>query len=83
MRSLLIGERTLRQQTLAYYLLAEECEDVGEYYGVGVCGSGGEKMEIPRITVSQHKIMLLGSTLVKHLVTPTTLRDVIDDWILG
>lgn len=82
MRTLLMGKRVIQKQDINYYLLAEEYGDLGECYGVKIACSNGEDDSIRGITLSQSKILLLLSVLMEQSVTPTTLHDVVEDWIL-
>ena len=52
-----------------------------ESYGVRVREQGGESGEVPNITVSISRIDELMELLVQNVVTPCTLRDVVDDWL--
>jgi len=81
MRTLLMGKKEIRETQVEYYPLAEDCGEIGECYGVEVVCSDGEAVHIPRITLSQSRILMLLSTLMEYLVTPTTLRDVVEDWV--
>jgi hypothetical protein len=66
-----------------YYLLAEETTDFFESYGVEICCESGESACVRGITCSQNKILHLIALLMKHTVTPVSLRDVVDDWVLS
>lgn len=52
-----------------------------ESYGVRVKEQGGESSEVPNITVSISRIDELMELLVRNVVAPCTLRDVIEDWL--
>ena len=52
-----------------------------ESYGVKVCERGGECGEVRDITVSLTRLDELMELLIRNVVTPCTLRDVIDDWL--
>ncbi len=52
-----------------------------EGYGVKIREQGGESGEVLNITVSLSRIDELMELLVRNVVTPCTLRDVIDDWL--
>lgn len=82
MRTLLMGRKVIQELNVDYYLLAEEYGDLGECYGVKVSCACGEDESIRGITLSQSKILLLISVLIEQSVTPTTLHDVVEDWIL-
>lgn len=82
MREFLVGETSLLGAPVEYYLLAEEYGTQGESYGVRI-QKGKEGAIVRGITWSQRKIMALLAVLIKCAVTPTTLRDVVDDWLLA
>jgi hypothetical protein len=67
---------------MEYYLVVRERETLGEEYGVKVCCPGIEEAYVCDITLSQDKILALIAALIRSTVTPVSLRDVIDDWIL-
>lgn len=52
-----------------------------ESYGVRIRGQDGEVSDVPNITVSISRIDELMELLVRNVVTPCTLRDVVDDWL--
>lgn len=59
--------------------------DVGAYscesYGVKVAEQGGEQASVENITCSAARIDELSTLLVHHGVTPSSLRDVVSDWL--
>lgn len=89
-RKSLICKRSTRSWTgktleLEYYLL---CESVlggcAESYGVEIVAKYGDQVEyagVPRITMTGTRILRLIDTLAAGTVTPTTLPDVIQDWL--
>ena len=82
MRRIFMGTARCLDQPIRYYLLAEAGEDGTETYGIGV-EYVGETAEIPNITPFQHRIQKLAEALMQGCVTPTTLRDVAEDWLLA
>ena len=71
-------------RTYRYCLLVElietdrfTCED----YGVRITEEGGDTAAIRGITISAVRIDELLSLLVDHLVGPTALPDVVQDWL--
>ena len=82
MRRIFMGTARCLDQPIRYYLLAEDREDETETYGIGV-EYAGETAEIPNITPFQHRIQKLAEALMQGCVTPTTLRDVAEDWLLA
>ena len=82
MRRIFMGTALCQELPVRYDLLAEAGEDGTETYGVGV-EYAGETAEIPNITPFQHRIQKLAEALMQGCVTPTTLRDVAEDWLLA
>ena len=82
MRRIFMGTARCLDQPIRYYLLAEAGEDGTETYGIGV-EYAGETAEIPNSTPCQHRIQKLAEALMQGCVTPTTLRDVAEDWLLA
>lgn len=82
MRKLLMGTALCRDLPVNYYLLAEMLRDGTETYGVLV-EYGQEQEKLPAITISQQEIHSLLSALMEGCVTPVTLRDVVEDWLLA
>ena len=82
MRRCLIGTSRCGTAAIHYYLLTEDREDgLLECYGILVtCGADMEM--IRNITVSQSAILQLLEILIHGTVTPVSLRDVLEDWLL-
>ncbi len=59
--------------------------DVGRYscesYGVKVAEQGGGQSCVENITCSASRIDELSGLLVRNVVTPATLEDVVSDWL--
>lgn len=81
MRRIFMGTALCQDLPVRYYLLAEAGEDGTETYGISV-EYAGEAAEIPNITPFQHRIQKLAEALMQGCVTPATLRDVTEDWLL-
>ncbi len=89
MRRVPIATRTVadeqgRERLFRYDLIIdteETCHFTCENYGVGVLEPGGEDAVIPAITPRAERIDELLTMLVEHLVSPTTVRDVVADWL--
>jgi hypothetical protein len=77
-----MGERKILEYSIVYYLLTEEVGELCESYGVEVCLEGGENCRISGITCSQPGILRLIAALMRGGVTPVSLHDVVDDWVL-
>lgn len=81
MRSVFMGSRRLSGEILTYHLLIEEVEDLGENYGVLLEGFG-QTAAVCGITVLQNRALALLEQLRHGAVTPASLRDVVEDWLL-
>ena len=90
MRELAVAQKQARDEggTIHIYdysiLVGEMAVSPGfscESYGVRIREQGGESGEVPNITVSISRIDELMELLVRNLVTPCTLRDVVEDWL--
>ena len=67
-----------------YSLLIEQIESEHlfcEHYGVLISEEHGEQIYIPGITTSAARIDELMTLLIKHTVSPTTLPDIVADWL--
>ena len=75
--------------TLVYSVTVDELVDAvsGEVfsnYGVMVSvPESGETASVRGVTLSGDRIFSLASKLARHRVTPITLRDVLDDWLIS
>lgn len=67
-----------------YTILIDEM-DVGpfscESYGIRVSEQGGAQASVPHVTCSAARIDELCELVVRNGVTPTTLHDVLADWL--
>ncbi|MEG1988300.1 MAG: DUF6514 family protein [Oscillibacter sp.] len=76
-----MGKKQALETPVEYYLLAEDRDTLGESYGIRIiCGE--EKESVRDITMSQNKILALLDRVMTGVVTPITLRDVVEDWLL-
>ena len=93
MQTIFVARRTEATQdsqpcSFDYYVLVNEAT-VGdtflcESYGVQIASVGEAQSDIcaiPNITTSTQRIDELVELLVKHVVTPATLPDVVEDWL--
>lgn len=68
-----------------YALLAEEVETDGflaESYGVQITDTAtNETAQLRHITINAAEIRQLLTALSQGRVTPTTLRDIVEDWV--
>ena len=81
MRKTLSGTALCKNSVIQYYLVTELLENEIEVYGVLVRFLG-EIARIPAITVSWERIQTLLNMLRKGSVTPVTLRDVVEDFLI-
>ncbi len=73
-----------RPRMFHYYLTIDLVEGPAialENYGVCIREEGGDTACVPGITTSATRIDELITLLVDNLVSPASLRDVIDDWL--
>lgn len=80
MRRLLVGEAQCRASKARYYLLEEDAGNPGAY-GVQI-ELDGEEASVPALSPSRQRVLELADALVRGVVTPVGLRDVVDDWLL-
>lgn len=81
MRKILMGTSCCQGETVKYYLLEDTAGSIAQQYGISLeCGS--EQASLPGITVSQSRILALLDTLMSGSVTPVSLQDVVEDWLL-
>lgn len=86
MREMLVDTCEEEGLSFDYYILIDQMEVpeglVCESYGVKIAATdGSEAAEIPNITVSASRIDTLIELLRRNFVTPSTLRDVVLDWL--
>ena len=81
MRSVFMGFRRLDGGSVAYHLLVEEVEGLGENYGVRLEGFG-RTAAVPGVTMDPNRALSLLEALRRGAVTPLGLRDVVEDWLL-
>ncbi|MDD3347139.1 DUF6514 family protein [Oscillibacter sp.] len=68
--------------SIQYYLLVQESTGGMETYGVSVeCGE--EQDLLPDLTISKWRVSALLEMLARGSVTPVTLRDIVEDWLLA
>lgn len=89
MREILIGESTLsheaiRPLTCEYHILVNSISEpvLCESYGIQISiQTTGEREAVHDITVLPERIWKLAELLIRNVVTPCTLKEVIEDWI--
>ena len=68
--------------TLEYYLLVSPLAEDLEIYGVKIVERrSGTAASAPGLTASSRRILHLITLLSKGTVTPTSLPDIVEDWL--
>lgn len=84
LQSLDLPDETGTIHSYDYSILIDEM-DVGLYscesYGIRVAERGGAEACVPHVTCSAARIDELSDLVVRNGVTPTTLNDVLSDWL--
>ena len=84
LQSLDLPDETGTIHSYDYSILIDEM-DVGLYacesYGIRVAERGGAEASVPHVTCSAARIDELSELLLRNGVTPTTLNDVLSDWL--
>lgn len=89
MMELPIATRTVEDETglsriYHYSLVVDQVESgrfICEDYGVSITEDSGDCQTIPSITTSALRIDELITLLVENLVSPTSLPDIVADWL--
>lgn len=82
MRELFMGRKQILSGSMEYYLLVEEQGGLCENYGIRI-DIGEEQESVRGITLSQTRILSLLAMVMKGGITPSCLRDVVEDWLLA
>ena len=82
LRRNLVGAAWCGRRPVRYYLLASGTSGGRRMYGILV-ESGGEREVLRSVTSSRRRAEALLALLVRGRVTPTTARDVVEDWLLS
>lgn len=84
LRTLELPDQSGAIHSYDYSILIDEM-DVGlfscESYGIRVSERGGSEASVPHVTCSAARIDELSELVVRNGVTPTTLNDVLADWL--
>jgi len=75
-----IGETEVLGETTFYYLL-DGTDKLSGSYGVEIV-RGEERSRIHGLAVSGDRVWRLAELLLRCAVTPVTLRDVTEDWLV-
>ena len=81
MHEILTGTRALLGHPLNYYLLTDATGSGENTYGLMV-QYRGEQACVRDITSRREDMLRLLDDLLLGGVTPTTVRDIVDDWLL-
>jgi hypothetical protein len=82
-----VGSDNGRELTLIYSVTVDELTNTSlnasvESYGVGVTvEESGEEVYVRHITLHSSEIFRITSCLSSNFVTPTTLTDIVEDWL--
>lgn len=79
---ILIEKRQQHEHEMSYYLIIEQLDSSLVSFGAAIVDQTGNEMCVRGITISEAKIMSFLFVLIQAFVTPVTLRDVVDDWLL-
>ena len=82
MRKLPMGAVECRGFPIHYALLVETLEDNAEVYGISV-EYRAEEVTLPAVTACRRKAEELLALLRRGSVTPATVQDVAEDWLLA
>lgn len=77
---MLIGETEVLGEKTSYYLL-DGTDGLPGGYGVEIV-RGGERSRVNGLAMSGDRVWRLAELLLRCAVTPVTLRDVTEDWLL-
>lgn len=80
MRKVLVGETEVLGETTVYYLL-DDTDGFPGNYGVQII-RGSEQSCVNSLAPSGDRVWRLAELLLRCAVTPITLRDVTEDWLL-
>lgn len=84
LKTLDLPDETGTLRSYDYSILIDEM-DVGpfscESYGIRVVERGGAEASAAHVTCSAARIDELSELVVRNAVTPTTLNDVLSDWL--
>ena len=81
MRSTMFATAECAGNEVRYYILSEELDNGTEDYGV-LAAYRGETADVCGVTMCRTEIEDLMGCLRRGGVTPTALRDVVEDWLL-
>lgn len=77
-----IEKRQQNKYEMTYYLIIEQLDSCLVSFGAAISDQAGNEACVRGITNSEARIMSFILVLMKAFVTPVTLRDVVDDWLL-
>ena len=83
MQSMMMGERWIGETLVRYYLLVEHLPGGKADYGLRLTVPDGDSAELRGITVSASAIRKLLNRLMRCDVTPVSLHDIVEDWLIS
>ena len=83
MQSMMMGERWIGETPVRYYLLADHLPGGKTDYGLRLAVPDGDSAELRGLTFSSRAIRELLDRLMRCDVTPVSLRDIVEDWLIS
>ena len=80
---MMMGERRVGLIPVRYYLLEERSPEGKADYCLRLTVTGGDSSELRGVTFSLSAIRRLLGRLMRCDVTPMSLRDIVDDWLIS
>lgn len=80
---MMMGERWIGETPVRYYLLAEHLPGGKTDYGLRLAVPDGDSAELRGLTFSSRAIRELLDRLMRCDVTPVSLRDIVEDWLIS
>ena len=80
---MMMGERWIGETPVRYYLLAEHLPGGKTDYGLRLAVPDGDSAELKGLTFSSRAIRELLDRLMRCDVTPVSLRDIVEDWLIS
>ena len=80
---MMMGERRVGLIPVRYYLLEERSPEGKAVYGLRLTVPGGDSSELRGVTFSSRAIRELLDRLMRCDVTPISLHDIVEDWLIS
>jgi len=82
MKILLTGVSILNGEPIRYYMIEETTKKDADSYGIMV-EFKGEQTKVRKLSSSEKEIQVLLEQMRKGIVTPVSVPDVAEDWLVG